>query len=123
MNAIKRNKLTIKRRALRARKKITGRDCIRISVFRSIKHIYAQIIDDSQHSTLVSCSTHELFKDSTTEMAAGDKKLKARAVGIELARRAKDKGIERAVFDRGRFMYHGRIKALAEGLREGGITI
>jgi len=105
-----------KRRTLRVRKKING-DLPRVSVFRSLKYIYAQVIDDNAHATLVSCSSLDL-KD-----VKGDKKAVANAVGKELAKRAQDKGIKEAVFDRGSCLYHGRVKALAEGLREGGLKI
>lgn len=107
-----------KRRTLRVRARIK-RDATlpRVSVFRSLKHIYAQIIDDNAQKTLLSCSTLEL------ENLSGDKKEVAKAIGIELAARAKKQGIEAAVFDRGKNLYHGRIKALAEGLREGGLNI
>lgn len=107
------------RRALRVRNHI--RQSIepkpRVSVFRSLNHIYAQVIDDVAGKTLVSCSSLELDK------LKGDKKAKAHSVGVELAKRAKEKGIADAVFDRGSFLYHGRIKALADGLREGGLKI
>ena len=86
-------------------------------MFRSSSHIYAQLIDDAQHKTLVSCSTVELKE------LKGSKKEVAQAVGKELAARARKAGIERAVFDRGPFLYHGRVAALAEGLREGGLQI
>jgi large subunit ribosomal protein L18 len=75
--------------------------------------MYAQIIDDMTHKTLVACSSRELAG------VEGDKKDVAYAVGIELAKRAKQQGIEAVVFDRGRFKYHGRVKSLADGLREG----
>lgn len=105
-----------KRRQLRVRSKLTLLGLPRISVFRSLNHIYAQIIDDSTHQTIVSCSTVELKK---TE----NKKDAARSVGLELARKALEKNISKAVFDRGSYLYHGRVQALADGLREGGITI
>ena len=89
----------------------------RISVHRTLKQIYAQIIDDSARITMVSFSSLEL------KNVSGDKTAIAHAVGKELAQRAKDKGIASAVFDRGSFLYHGRVKALADGLREGGLTI
>lgn len=89
----------------------------RVSVFRSLNHIYAQIIDDGAGVTLASSSSMQL-KD-----VKGDKKTVAHAVGKELAVRAQEKGITTAVFDRGVHLYHGRVKALAEGLREGGLTI
>ncbi|KKT24125.1 MAG: 50S ribosomal protein L18 [candidate division TM6 bacterium GW2011_GWF2_43_87] len=77
----------------------------------------AQIIDDKAQRTLVSCSSLELTG------LTGDKKAIARAVGLELAKRALSNKIESAVFDRGRFLYHGRVKALAEGIREGGLHV
>ncbi len=107
-----------KRRALRVRKKIKEQSILpRVSVFRSSNQIYAQIIDNGAQKTLVSCSSLEL-KNLT-----GDKKAVANLVGKELAKRASEKGIKKAVFDRGRYLYHGRVKALAEGLKEGGIKI
>ncbi len=105
------------RRKLRVRKNIKNSSLPRISVFRSLNHIYAQLIDDATHTTVASCSTREL-KNLT-----GDKKEKAHSVGIELAKRAQESGVQAAVFDRGQFLYHGRLEALAEGLREGGLKI
>lgn len=105
------------RRALRVRKKFKDSALPRISVFRSLRHMYAQIIDDKVQQTLVSCSSLEL------EGLSGDKKAIAHAVGLELAKRALSNKIESAVFDRGRFLYHGRVKALAEGIREGGLHV
>jgi len=106
----------IKRRALRVRSKF-GDLLPRVSVFRSLNHIYAQIIDDRAQKTLTSCSSLEL------EKASGDKKAVAFAVGKELAQRAVAQGIEKVAFDRGRFLYHGRVKSLADGLRDGGLKI
>jgi len=116
VSVLRKIKNRAKRRALRVRNKFQT-DVPRVSVFRSLNNIYAQIIDDNAHLTLVSCSSLEL-KD-----LKGDKSAVANAVGKELASRAKNKGISAAVFDRGRFLYHGRVKALAEGLREGGLKI
>jgi large subunit ribosomal protein L18 len=88
----------------------------RVSIFRSIKQIYAQVIDDAQHKTLVSCSSLDIdTKGTKTEIAT--------AVGAELAKRALEKGVKKACFDRGRFLFHGRVKALADGLRAGGIQV
>ena len=106
-----------KRRAQRIRSRFKGLELPRVSVFRSAKNIYAQIIDDRQQKTLVSCSSLEL-KD-----LAGDKKAVAYAVGRELAQRAINTAITKVVFDRGSFLYHGRVQALAQGLREGGLEI
>ena len=105
-----------KRRAERSRHKTRNTDLPRISVFRSLNQTYAQLIDDAQQKTLASCSTLEVD-------VKGSKKEVAHAVGKELAQRALKAGIEAAVFDRGRFLYHGRVAALAEGLREGGLRI
>jgi large subunit ribosomal protein L18 len=106
------------RRALRVRAVVKQNSSLpRVSVFRSLKHIYAQIIDDNAQKTLVSCSSLEL-KD-----LAGEKKAVAHAVGLALAKRAQEKKVVAVVFDRGSFLYHGRVKALADGLREGGLKI
>jgi large subunit ribosomal protein L18 len=89
----------------------------RLSVYRSGKHIYAQIIDDAAGSTLVSASTHEKDAglDKTYNIDA------ATAVGKKIAERAAAKGVKQVVFDRGGYIYHGRVKALAEAAREGGL--
>ena len=87
----------------------------RLSVFRSLKNVYAQIIDDKSKKTLVSFSSLNL-KDKS-----GDKKEIAKKVGLELGKLANEKSIEKILFDRGRFLYHGRIKALADGAREAGL--
>jgi len=105
------------RRKFRVRNHLRSRGTKpRVSVFRSLKQIYAQIIDDSTHKTLVSFSSLQL-KD-----AKGDKKAIARQVGLELGKLAKEKSVDVVFFDRGACQYHGRVRALAEGLREGGLT-
>jgi len=107
-----------KRRTLRVRNKIKAHGSHpRVAVYRSLNQIYAQLIDDVKHTTIASASSLEL------KTVKGDKKAVAKEVGLALARRAKDKGVEQAAFDRGPFLYHGRVKALAEGLREGGLKI
>ncbi len=88
-------------------------------MFRSNRHIYAQLVDDTSGHTLLSASSLE----SGVRGAGGDKKAVAKAVGGLVASRAKEAGIERAVFDRGGFLYHGRVRSLAEGAREGGLQI
>lgn len=100
----------------RLRKRLDGTTARpRLAVFRSLKNISAQIIDDASGHTLVSASSLE--KDlKATGNAEGAKK-----IGIELAKRAKEKGISAVVFDRGGFQYHGRVEKLAEGAREGGL--
>lgn len=101
----------------RVRNKISGTaQCPRLDVFRSLQNIYAQLIDDEAGVTLVSASTVE--KDFTEY---GGNKVAAHKVGELLAQRAKDKGIEECVFDRGGYIYHGRVQELAEGAREGGL--
>ena len=91
----------------------------RLSVFRSSKQIYAQVIDDEQGRTLASASTME--KAMREQLNTGATVEAARIVGKELAERAKKAGVAKVVFDRGGYMYHGRVKALAEGAREGGL--
>lgn len=109
-NRIKRHK--------RVRGKVSGTaQCPRLNVFRSAKHIYAQLIDDNAGVTLVSASTLEKGFDGNGGNAEAAKK-----VGEALAKKAKDKGITDVVFDRSGYVYHGRVAALAEGAREGGLN-
>ena len=104
------------RRHRRVRKRIFGTaERPRLAVFRSNKHIYAQLIDDRAARTLAAASDGEA--------QGGDKTERAKATGKLLAERAKQAGIEQAVFDRGGRLYHGRVAALADGAREGGLTI
>jgi large subunit ribosomal protein L18 len=105
------------RRKRRIRGRISGTATRpRVSVFRSNKAIYAQLVDDATAATIVSARSAEVD-------AAGLKKAEvAKKVGELLAQRAKDKGIESVVFDRSGYLYHGRVKALAEGAREGGLA-
>jgi large subunit ribosomal protein L18 len=106
------------RRHLRARKKVAGTpDRPRLAVFRSDKNIYAQIIDDVTRITLVAAST--IDKDFTMEV--GSNKEAAKLVGEIIAKKALEKGIKQVVFDRGGYIYHGRIQELAAGAREGGL--
>lgn len=106
-------------RRFRVRNKIRATaDRPRLSVFRSNKHIYAQIIDDRAGQTLVSCSTAE---DSVLGEGAGGNKAAATKVGQLLAQRALEKGLKSVVFDRGQYRYHGRIAALADAARQGGL--
>ena len=108
------------KRKKRIRKNIFGnQDRPRLSVFRSSKHIYAQIVDDTSGSTLVSASTLDNeFKEQKVE---GKKVEIAKAVGNLIGKRAIDKGIKKIVLDRNGFLYHGRIKALSDGAREAGL--
>ncbi|WP_300461958.1 50S ribosomal protein L18 [Desulfobacula sp.] len=108
------------KRKKRIRKNIFGnQDRPRLSVFRSAKHIYAQIIDDTQKITLVSAST--LDKEFIENKVEGKKVDIAKAVGSLIGKRAFDKGITKIVLDRNGFLYHGRIKALSDGAREAGL--
>jgi large subunit ribosomal protein L18 len=90
----------------------------RLSVFRSLQHIYAQVIDDTTGNTLAAASSNE---PSARGSVSGSKSERAKAVGKVIAERAKDKGINTVVFDRGGYMYHGRVKALADAAREAGL--
>ena len=100
------------------RKAANGR--VRLSVFRSGRHIYGQIIDDAAGRTLAAAST--LDKDLRTTLKTGADREAAKKVGLLLAERAKAAGVEQVVFDRGGYKYHGRVQALAEGAREGGLA-
>ena len=101
----------------RVRGKISGtKECPRLNVFRSSKHIYAQIIDDVAGVTLCAASTLDKGFEGATGNAQAAKK-----VGQMVAERAEKLGITKVVFDRGGFIYHGRVKALAEGARDGGL--
>ena len=113
---IDKNAMRIKRH-VRVRGKISGTpECPRLNVFRSNANIYAQIIDDVNGVTLVAANTLEKEFEGATGNAEAAKK-----VGAVLAERAKAKGIEQVVFDRGGYIYHGRVAALAEGAREAGL--
>ena len=104
----------------RIRKRLTGSPARpRLAVFRSTKHIYAQIIDDSKGATLIAAST--LDADAKKDLKHGGNIAAAKAVGKLVAERAKAKGIEAVLFDRGGYIYHGRVKALAEAAREAGL--
>jgi len=105
------------RRHRRVRKRIAGTpQRPRLAVFRSNRHIYAQLVDDAAARTVAAASDVEAKAD-------GDKTARAKAAGRLLAERAKQVGIETAVFDRGGRLYHGRVAALADGAREGGLRI
>jgi large subunit ribosomal protein L18 len=107
-------------RKSRIRKKVEGTpERPRLSVFRSAKHIYAQVIDDTKGSTLVTVST--LTKTLRADAGEKAKTDAAKIIGTEIAKACKSKGIAKVVFDRNGFLYHGRIKALAEAAREAGL--
>jgi large subunit ribosomal protein L18 len=110
-----------KRRHVRVRAKVNGTAARpRLNVFRSAAHIYCQVIDDEQGHTVVAASDLE---DAVRERAGegAPKVARAKAVGEVIAERAKAAGIDAVVFDRGGFLYHGRVKAIADGAREGGL--
>jgi large subunit ribosomal protein L18 len=108
------------RRHRRVRKHIAGTsDRPRLNVFRSLRHIYAQIIDDSREHTLVSASTTD--QEVKAQLQGLSKTEQAQVVGKVLAERALNQGIGQVVFDRGGYRYHGRVKALADAAREGGL--
>ena len=114
------SKVARKRRHRRIRTKISGTDQRpRLNVFRSLDHIYAQVIDDVAGKTLVSAST--IDKALRADLAGKTKKEQAALVGKAVADRAKAAGVTTVLFDRGGYLYHGRIKALADGAREGGL--
>lgn len=104
------------RRAFRVRNAQNSRgERVRISVHRTLEHIYVQAIDDKSGSTVAACSSLEL------KLSKGDKSEVAHKVGLELGKRLLGKSLDKVFFDRGPFLYHGRVKALADGLRESGL--
>ena len=119
MSLESKNRLRRKRRALRVKSSlvVSGSDLTRVSVYRSLNYIYGQLIDDVAGKTLASCSSLEL------KGVKGDKRDVAKAVGLELAKKAAQQGVSSVRLDRGRFLYHGRVQAFADGLREGGLKV
>lgn len=115
LNKVSRNEQRI-RRHQRVRKKISGTpECPRLNVFRSNAHIHVQVIDDVNHCTLVSASSVEMKLENGGNIEA------ARLVGQEIAKRALEKNIKHVVFDRGGYVYTGRVKVLADAAREAGL--
>ena len=109
-----------RRRQRRVRAHVSGTaDRPRLNVYRSLVHIYAQVIDDASGTTLVSASTNDT--ELRSQMAGKKKAEQAKLVGQAVAKRALAKGLTKVTFDRGGYRYHGRVKALAEGAREGGL--
>ncbi len=120
MSEVQRMKKQRFRRKMRSKSKIRGTsERPRLCVFRSSKHISAQIIDDSTGKTMVSAST--LDKEGRDSIKNGGNKEAAAKIGTELAARAKEKEISKVVFDRNGFLYHGRVKTLADAAREAGL--
>lgn len=108
------------RRHGRVRKKVYGiTERPRLNIFKSLKHIYAQIIDDSAGNTLISASS--LNKELREKLKTGGNVKAAKEVGALIAKRALEKGIKKVVFDRGGYPYHGRVKTLADAVREAGL--
>jgi large subunit ribosomal protein L18 len=120
---IKTTKDRQKRIALRQRKRISGTaERPRLRVFRSVSHIYAQVIDDMTGQTIASAaSTEPSVKGALAAPAKPGNKAGAQALGRTIAERLKEKGITRVVFDRGGYLYHGRVRAVAEAAREAGL--
>lgn len=115
----KRDAMRLKRKK-RIRKKVKGsQERPRLTVFRSARHIYAQIVDDNQGRTLATASTME--KELRDRGGFENKKAAASEIGRRIAQRAADKGITTVVFDRNGYMYHGRVKAVSESARENGL--
>lgn len=113
--------LARKRRHIRVRYKVHGTaERPRLNVYRSLEHIYAQIINDEAGHTLLAVSSNS--GELSSDLATLSKVDQAKSVGKAIAERARAQGIEQVVFDRGGFPYHGRVKALAEGSREGGLV-
>ena len=110
------------RRTAKVRRRIrrAAGERLRLSVFRSSKHIYAQVIDDTKGETLAQASSLEKTMRETLKTGANIEA--AKAVGKRLAERASAKGVKEVVFDRGGYLYHGRVKALADAAREGGLS-
>lgn len=105
----------------RIRKKMLGTEVRpRLNVYRSVNHIYAQVIDDSKGVTIVSASSLEAGKNGKKHVTGGNV-ASAKTVGKTIAERAKEKGVKKVVFDRGGYLYHGRVKALADAARAAGL--
>lgn len=115
----KHNQSERRKQRVRLRLRAKGSERPRLSVFRSSKQIYAQIIDDTRGVTVVAASSLE--KDNRDTMKTGATVEAAKKIGELIGRRAVEAGVSEVVFDRGGYMYHGRIKALADGAREGGL--
>ena len=110
------------RRHMRIRKKVNGTaERPRLTVYRSLNHIYVQLVDDLAGRTILTISSSHKDVSSTLTGAKG-KIAASKAVGKRVAQMAKEKGIERVCFDRGGYLYHGRVKAVADGAREGGLN-
>jgi large subunit ribosomal protein L18 len=115
-------KTTREKRKIRIRKRINGTSAKpRLTVYRSLNHIYAQLVDDASGHTLCAASTKT--KDLAPQVTGVSKTDQAKLVGKEIARLAQERQITTVVFDRNGYLYHGRVKAVAEGAREGGLVV
>jgi large subunit ribosomal protein L18 len=122
MNEVEAKRAALRRRRRRVRRKVKGSaDRPRLAVYRSLRNIYAQMVDDDAHRTLVAASSRS--KEIRDQFKSGGDIEAARAVGKLVARKALEKNIRTVVFDRGGRLYHGRVKALAEGAREAGLEL
>jgi large subunit ribosomal protein L18 len=118
MDRAKERRVSRGRIRARIRSKVSGTsERPRLAVKKSLKHIYVQVIDDAAGKTIVAAST----RDKDSGVKGGSNKAAAKAVGALIAKKAKDKGVKRVVFDRGGYQYHGNIKALADAARENGL--
>ncbi len=121
MISVKNRKEQVRKRHQRVRMKISGdASCPRLAVYRSTKHIYAQMIDDVKGVTL--CSASSVDKDLKEKLSHGGNIDAAKVVGEAIAKKALKAGINECVFDRGGFLYHGRVSALADAAREAGLN-
>ena len=121
MNVAKERRVARQKRQVRVRRKVQGsQERPRLCVFRSARHIYAQVIEDSTGTTLVSVST--VTKDLSGDLKVGGNVEAAKLIGKKIAERALAKNITQVVFDRNGFLYHGRVKALADAAREAGLS-
>jgi len=123
MKLYKKIQVRTRRRAMRVRKKVRGDEGRpRLSVFRSNRHIYAQLVDDIAGSTLASSSSLDLVRGGKLKAGYSGNRDAAKEVGLDIAERAKAAGIGAVRMDRGPYAFHGRVQALAEGAREGGLV-
>jgi large subunit ribosomal protein L18 len=123
MKSWKKVKERKRRRAMRVRRRVRGTaEQPRLSVFRSNRYVYAQIIDDASGRTLAASSSLVLARNGALADGHAGNRDAAKAVGLDLAAKAKESGVARVCFDRGPYKYHGRVLALAEGAREGGLV-
>ncbi|MCA8939469.1 MAG: 50S ribosomal protein L18 [Planctomycetes bacterium] len=124
MNKVERSKKRVFRRKMRVRNRIRASRTprVRMSIHKTAKHMYVQVIDDAVGRTLCSASTLDKEVRGGLEAGNGGNVAAAKQVGALIAKRAKEAGVEKVAFDRGAFRFHGRVKALADAAREGGLS-